>query len=128
MANAASLAEALKKHGYRIVANGTDNHVLMIDVGAAGLTGQVAEEALEQAGITVNKNTIPYDPQPPMVASGIRIGTPAVTTRGMGGAEMDRIADLIAAVLSAPGDATRLAQVRADVVAFCGEFPLYAAG
>jgi len=123
--NAGHLAQALVGHGYRIVSGGTDNHVLMIDVGAAGLTGQLSEGALERAGITVNKNTIPYDPQPPMVASGIRIGTPAVTTRGMGAAEMDRVATLISAVLSAPEDESVLAQTKADVAALCADFPLY---
>jgi glycine hydroxymethyltransferase len=123
--NARHLAEALERRGFRIVSGGTDNHVLMIDVGASGLTGKLAEEALERAGITVNKNTIPFDPNPPMVASGIRIGTPAVTTRGMAEAEMERVAALISAVLGAPDDETVVAATRGDVSALCAEFPLY---
>ncbi len=125
VANSRRLAEALAAHGHRIVSGGTDNHVFLVDVAAAGLTGKVAEQALETAGITVNKNTIPYDENPPLVASGIRIGTPAVTTRGMGEAEMERIADLMAEVLGDVEDADLQADVRARVRALCGEFPLY---
>ena len=124
-ANASALADALIGRGYRIVSGGTDNHVLTIDVGAAGLTGKQCEAALEGAGITVNKNTIPYDPNPPMVASGIRIGTPAVTTRGMAEPEMERIAELVAAVLGAPEDASVSAATRAGVRVLCDAFPLY---
>jgi len=92
------------------------------------LTGKVAEAALGRAGITVNKNAIPFDKNPPMVASGIRVGTPAVTTRGMQAAEMDRIASLFARALAAPEDAASLAAVKADVEALCAEFPLYPTG
>ena len=127
VANASRLAAALTGHGHRIVSGGTDNHVLMVDVAAAGLTGKIAEEALETAGITVNKNTIPYDTKSPMVASGIRLGTPAITTRGMGEPEMDRVAELIAAVLASPDDESALRQTRKAVSALCSEFPLYSA-
>ncbi|HEX6200126.1 MAG TPA: serine hydroxymethyltransferase, partial [Thermoanaerobaculia bacterium] len=102
VANAARLARRLEERGFRIVSGGTDNHVFLVDVASKGLTGKVAEEALEAAGITVNKNTIPYDEKPPLVASGIRVGTPALTTRGMGEAEMDRVGDLMAEVLDDP--------------------------
>ena len=98
--NAARLAARLAERGFRIVSGGTDNHVFLVDVAARGTTGKVAEKALERAHITVNKNTIPYDQNPPLVASGVRIGTAAVTTRGMGEPEMDRIGDLIAEALA----------------------------
>jgi glycine hydroxymethyltransferase len=125
VANAARLAERLTASGFRIVSGGTDNHVFLLDVHAVGLTGKVGEKALEHAAITVNKNTIPYDPNPPMVASGIRIGTPAVTSRGMGLAEMDTIGDLIARALRGADDPATLAAVRADVAALAARFPLY---
>ena len=98
MKNAARLAAALQPAGFRIVSGGTDNHIVLVDVFSKGITGKVAEAALGQAGITVNKNAIPFDQNPPMVASGIRLGTPAVTTRGMGEAEMDLIAEFITRV------------------------------
>jgi glycine hydroxymethyltransferase len=123
--NAAHLAGALSAAGYRLVSGGTDNHLMLVDVFARGLTGKAAEAALGRAGITVNKNTIPFDTNSPMVGSGIRIGTPAVTTRGMREAEMDAIADLIGRVLAAPDDETSLQAVRADVEALCRKFPLY---
>jgi glycine hydroxymethyltransferase len=123
--NAARLASALSKHGYRLVSGGTDNHLMLVDVFSKGITGKVAEAALGRAGITVNKNAIPFDQNPPMTASGIRVGTPAVTTRGLGESEMDLIADFIARVLAAP-DVERVAQaVKADVQALCRKFPLY---
>ncbi|MEM7243779.1 MAG: serine hydroxymethyltransferase [Acidobacteriota bacterium] len=125
VANAASLAEALAGRGVRIVSGGTDNHVFLADVFSKGVTGKVGEEALEQANITVNKNAIPFDEQPPLVASGIRIGTPAVTTRGMGLEEMNRIAELIATVLETPEDADSLADVASSVRELCARFPLY---
>ena len=103
--NAARLAAALQPSGFRIVSGGTDNHIVLVDVFSKGITGKVAEAALGQAGITVNKNAIPFDQNPPMVASGVRLGTPAVTTRGMGEAEMDQIAGFITRVLAAPDDA-----------------------
>ena len=95
MENARVFADAVAARGFRIVSGGTDNHLFLVDVGKKNLTGKVAEKALDAAGITVNKNTIPFDPNPPMVTSGLRIGTPAVTTRGMGTAEMRPIAGWI---------------------------------
>src|SRR5687767_15541530 len=103
-ANATRLAATIGSHGFRLVSGGTDNHLMLVDVFSKGLTGKVAEAALGKAGITVNKNAIPFDQNPPMVASGIRVGTPAMTTRGMREAEMDQIGDLIARVLAAPED------------------------
>jgi glycine hydroxymethyltransferase len=126
VANSKRLSQAMAGHGYRIVSGGTDNHLFLMDVFSKGLTGKVAEKALEAAGITVNKNTIPFDPNPPMVASGIRIGTPAVTTRGMGEAEMDEIASLIARALDARDDASALSSLTAEVARLTSRFPLYA--
>jgi glycine hydroxymethyltransferase len=125
VANARRLAERLAGHGFRIVSGGTDNHVFLVDVAAAGLTGKVAEQALQAAEITVNKNTIPYDQNPPMVASGIRVGTPALTTRGMAEAQMDTVGDLIAEVLRAPDDEAVHRAVRARVRELTAGFPLY---
>ena len=125
VANAKRLAARLIERGFRIVSGGTDNHVLLLDVGTAGLTGKVAEERLEAAGITVNKNTIPFDPNPPLVASGIRLGTPAVTTRKMGESEMDVIGDLIADALAEPENEERRTDVRQRVEALTERFPLY---
>jgi glycine hydroxymethyltransferase len=125
IANAQALAAALAELGWRIVSGGTDNHLLLVDVFSRGVTGKVAEKALERAAITVNKNTIPFDTQPPLVASGVRLGTPALTTRGMGEAEMRTIAGFIDRVLSAPDDESVAAAVRADVEALCDRFPLY---
>ncbi len=125
VANAARLAEALSSAGFRLVSGGTDNHLMLVDVFSKGLTGKVAELALQKAGITVNKNAIPFDRNPPMVASGIRIGTPAVTTRGMGLAEMDRVAELITRALAAPDADGALGMVRAEVETLCRKFPLY---
>jgi len=123
--NAARLAGALSASGFRLVSGGTDNHLMLVDVFSRGTTGKVAEAALGRAHITVNKNAIPFDQNPPMVASGVRIGTPAVTTRGMGEPEMDAIADFIARVLAAPDDDAVLQAVSADVRALCRRFPLY---
>jgi len=125
VANAKRLAERLAGRGWRIVSGGTDNHLFLMDVASRRLTGKVAEESLEAAGITVNKNAIPFDENPPLVASGIRIGTPAVTTRGMGEGEMDAIGDLIDEVLSAPGDGGVAGEVRGRVAELCRRFPLY---
>ena len=126
LANATRLAARLAGHGYRIVSGGTDNHLFLLDVFSRGITGKEGEQALEAAGITVNKNAIPFDEQPPMVASGLRIGTPAVTTRGMGPDEMDLVGDLIARTLEGRGDAAALKRVRADVTELTAGFPLYA--
>lgn len=123
--NAQRLAARLTALGFRVVSGGTDNHVFLLDVAHSGLTGKLAEKSLDQAGITANKNTIPYDPNPPLVASGVRIGTPAVTTRGMGEPEMDTVAELIAAVLHAPEDASALSAVKTRVEALAAGFPLY---
>src|SRR2546428_713609 len=129
VANARTLAETLAAEGFRIVSGGTDTHLMLVDVfsrpARGGITGKQAEQALERAGITVNKNAIPFDPNPPMVASGIRVGTPAVTTRGMREAEMDVIGDLITRVLRSAEDDRVLADVRAEVEALCRKFPLY---
>ena len=127
LANAGRLAAALADGGFRIVSGGTDNHLVLVDVFSRGLTGKLAEAALGRAGITVNKNTIPFDENPPMVASGIRLGTPALTTRGMAEAEMDRIGELIARVLAAPEDDRAAGAVRAEVEDLCRRFPLYPA-
>jgi glycine hydroxymethyltransferase len=127
VANARELAKTLVGEGWRLVSGGTDNHLMLIDVFSRGITGKVAEKALERAGITVNKNTIPYDTNSPMVASGIRIGTPALTTRGMKEAQMAEVGRLIARALSAVDDETALAGVRRDVLKMCDGFPLYAA-
>jgi len=125
MANAKTLSARLAGHGFRIVSGGTDNHVFLMDVRPAGLTGKVAEKALDAAHITVNKNTIPYDPNPPMVASGIRIGTPALTTRGMKEPEMDQVGDFIAEILRAPEDEAVRESVRRRIRELCERFPLY---
>jgi glycine hydroxymethyltransferase len=125
VANAKVLAESVASHGFRLVSGGTDNHLFLVDVGKKSLTGKVAEKALDAAGITVNKNAIPFDPNPPMVTSGLRIGTPAVTTRGMGEAEMRTIAGFIAEVLAAPEDTSLQARVKAKVRDLTSAFPLY---
>ena len=124
-ANARRLASALAAAGFRLVSGGTDNHMVLVDVFSKGITGKAAEAALGLAGITVNKNAIPFDSNPPMVASGVRLGTPAVTTRGMGEAEMDRIAAFITRALATPGDAHALAAVKGEVEELCRKFPLY---
>jgi glycine hydroxymethyltransferase len=115
----------LSAAGFRLVSGGTDNHLMLVDVFSKGITGKVAEAALGKAGITVNKNAIPFDQNPPMVASGVRIGTPAVTTRGMAEAEMEIIGDLFTAALRAPEDDRALATIRAEVETLCRKFPLY---
>jgi glycine hydroxymethyltransferase len=125
VANAKALAARLAGLGFRIVSGGTDNHVFLLDVTKAGLTGKVAEKALDAAHITVNKNTIPYDPNPPLVASGIRIGTPALTTRGMKEPEMELVGDFIAEILRAPEDAEVNAGVKGKIRDLCERFPLY---
>jgi glycine hydroxymethyltransferase len=125
VANAKRLAAGLTAAGFRLVSGGTDNHLMLVDVFSRGLTGKVAEAALGQAGITVNKNAIPFDKNPPMVASGIRVGTPAITSRGMREPEMDAIAGFIGRALASPDDATVLGAVKSEVEALCRKFPLY---
>ena len=125
VANAARLASVLSGHGFRLVSGGTDNHLMLVDVFSKGVTGKVAEAALGKAAITVNKNAIPFDKNPPMTASGIRVGTPAVTTRGMKEAEMDLIGGLIARVMTAPEDDDVIAAVKRDVEQLARRFPLY---
>src|SRR5271156_5080212 len=125
VANAKVLAEAIAAEGYRIISGGTDTHVMLIDVFQKGMLGSEAELALGEAGITVNKNAIPYDTNPPMKPSGIRIGTPALTTRGMKESEMRVIAGWIAEALEHRSDATKLQQIRGQVTEFAEKFPLY---
>ncbi len=125
VANAAAMASRLSARGLRLVSGGTDTHLILADVTALGLTGKRAEAILDVAGITVNKNTIPFDPNPPMTASGIRVGTPAVTTRGMREAEMDVIGELFTRALQTPDDDRALGMVRAEVEGLCRKFPLY---
>ncbi len=125
VANARALAAALVQCGFQVVSGGTDNHLMLVDLRNRDLTGKVAEKALDLAGITVNKNTVPRETQSPFVTSGIRIGTPAVTTRGMREAEMAVIATLIDRVLAAPEDQSEIDAVRAEVKALAGKFPLY---
>ena len=123
--NATRLAAALAKAGFRLVSGGTDNHLMLVDVFSRGVTGKAAEAALGRAHMTVNKNAIPFDQNPPMTASGIRIGTPAVTTRGLREAEMDQIAALITRVLEKPDDVEVARRVGDDVRDVCRRFPLY---
>jgi glycine hydroxymethyltransferase len=127
VANASRLASNLRTLGFRLVSGGTDNHLMLVDTFSKGVTGNAAEIALGKAGITVNKNAIPFDQNPPMVASGIRIGTPAVTTRGMQEPEMDTVAELIGRVLASPDDDRVIAGVRAEVETLCARYPLYSA-
>jgi glycine hydroxymethyltransferase len=126
VANAAALAARLAENGLRIVSGGTDTHLMLVDLRPVELTGKVAEKRLEDAGITVNKNTIPFDPQKPFVTSGIRIGTPALTTRGMKEPEMEAIGDMIARVLKDIENDVVVAEVREEVRELCERFPLYA--
>ena len=126
VANAKALAEGLSRRGFRLVSGGTDNHMMLLDVGARGISGKDAEKGLDRVRITVNKNTIPFDTRPPLVASGVRIGTPAVTSRGMGPSEMETIADCIARALEGLGDAGVEESVRKTVGELCAGFPLVA--
>lgn len=127
VANAAALAEALAGEGFRLCSGGTDNHLLLVDLRTfdADLTGKVAQDVLDQAGISLNKNTVPDDPRSPFVTSGVRIGTPAVTTQGMGEAEMVEIAALIARALRSRDDADAVAAVKSDTAALCSQFTPY---
>jgi glycine hydroxymethyltransferase len=123
--NAKALAQAIGEAGFRIVSGGTDNHVFLIDVFSKGVTGKDAEKALEAALITVNKNTIPFDTNPPLKASGIRVGSPALTTRGMGEVEMFQIARMVADVLQSPEDESARRRVKEQVKELTARFPLY---
>jgi len=123
--NATALATALAERGFRLVSGGTDNHLMLVDLRPKKLTGKVAEKTLDQAGITTNKNKIPFDPEKPLVTSGIRIGTPAVTTRGMGEPQMVQIAVFIDRALAHHDDEVYLAKIKAEVKELTGSFPLY---
>jgi glycine hydroxymethyltransferase len=123
--NSKALAAGMAKLGYHVVSGGTDNHLMLISFIEKNLTGKAVEEALEKAGITVNKNTVPFDPQKPFITSGIRMGTPALTTRGMKEPEMEKIAVLIDKVISNLGKEDVYAQVKQEVMELCKKFPLY---
>jgi glycine hydroxymethyltransferase len=125
VANARTLAARLMERGFDVVSGGTDTHLFLVDLSARDLSGKKAEAALEAAGITVNKNTVPFDTRSPFVTSGIRVGTPALTTRGMREAEMLRIADIMVSVLEAPADAEVIEKARARSREVCDSFPLY---
>ncbi len=124
--NAQTLADALQQEGFTIVSGGTDTHVLLVDLRAVGLTGKVAEHVLDEVGITCNKNTIPFDPESPFVTSGIRLGTPALTTRGLHAEDMKEIASIISLVLKQPEDTAVLAEAKQRVAALCEAYPMYA--
>lgn len=124
--NARALAQALAQRGFRLVSGGTDNHLMLVDLRPNKLTGRKAQVVLDSVHITVNRNMIPFDPEKPFVTSGIRLGTPAVTTRGMAEPQMERIADLIARTLENPENEAHLEAVRAEVLALCNEFPVLA--
>lgn len=124
IANAAALAESVQEHGLRVLSGGTDNHLMLVDLTTAGISGRKAERALEKAGITANKNAIPNDPRPPMQTSGIRLGSPAMTTRGFGVAEMRQVGNWIGDVVRSPEDEELLAQIRGQVTEMCAGFPL----
>jgi glycine hydroxymethyltransferase len=123
--NARTLAAALDERGFEIVSGGTDTHLFLLSLVERDVTGKAAEIALERAGITTNKNMVPFDPRKPAVTSGLRLGTPAVTTRGMRAPEMRQIADLIARGLERHGDVDGLDAIRREVEALCRRFPLY---
>lgn len=124
--NAQTLAEALQQEGFTIVSGGTDTHVLLVDLRTVGLTGKVAEHVLDEVGITCNKNTIPFDPESPFITSGIRLGTPALTTRGLHAEDMKEIASIISLVLKQPEDTAVLAEAKQRVAALCEKYPMYA--
>ena len=123
--NAKKLADELIKRGFRIISGGTDNHLMLVDLANKGITGKKAEEALDEAGITVNKNSIPYDERPPAITSGMRLGTPCVTTRGMGEAEMTEIAEIIDEVLKNNSDEAKIGRLRQRAGEICKRFPIY---
>ena len=124
--NAQTLAETLQQEGFTIVSGGTDTHVLLVDLRTVGLTGKVAEHVLDEVGITCNKNTIPFDPESPFVTSGIRLGSPALTTRGLHAEDMKEIASIISLVLKQPEDTAVLAEAKQRVAALCEKYPMYA--
>jgi glycine hydroxymethyltransferase len=123
--NAQALAGVLKKNGFRLTSDGTDNHLMLVDLRKSELTGKAAQETLDRARITVNRNAVPFDTRSPFVTSGIRIGTPAVTTRGMKEREMELIGDFIARALAKPGDDAALRAIGAEVGELCRRFPVY---
>ncbi len=123
--NARTMGEAFREHGYDVVSGGTDNHLLLIDMRSKGLTGKEAEDALGAAGITVNKNMVPFDTESPFVTSGLRIGTPALTTRGFGGEEFRQVVGMIDRIVTKPNDAPTTREIRGEVRDLCGRFPLY---
>ena len=123
--NAAALADSLTGAGFTLVSGGTDNHLLLVDVRPQNITGKAAEQLLDEVGVTVNKNTIPFDPASPFITSGIRIGTPAVTSRGMDEAAMREIGEIIALTLTSPDSAEAKETAKAKVAALCEKFPLY---
>jgi glycine hydroxymethyltransferase len=125
VANARAMAQVLQQRGYKIVSGGTDNHLFLLDLIDKNITGKDADAALGSAHITVNKNAVPNDPRPPSISSGLRIGTPAVTTRGFKEPEAQQLSNWIADVLDHLGDESVLARVRAEVVAICRRFPVY---
>lgn len=125
VANARRLSQGLLGRGFRIISGGTDNHLFLVDLQSKNITGKEAEESLDRAGITVNKNAIPYDPNPPTVTSGIRLGTPSVTTRGMGEPEMDDIVDIITSIIENKKDERGIAEMNDRVRLLCGKFPMY---
>ncbi len=128
LANARVMAEVFLERGYRLVSGGTDNHLMLVDLTERGITGKAADAALGRAHITVNKNAVPNDPQSPFVTSGIRVGTPAITTRGFGEPEVRALTGWMCEVMDAPGDEAVIAAVRERVIELCARFPVYAAG
>ena len=125
VANARALADGLTKKGLNIVSGGTDSHLLLVDLRPVGVSGKIGEEVLDKVGITVNKNTVPFDPQPPSICSGVRLGTPALTTRGMGVAEMALVAEFIYQALSNVQSEAKLKSISDDVRELSKKFPLY---
>ncbi|RYF96086.1 MAG: serine hydroxymethyltransferase, partial [Caulobacteraceae bacterium] len=123
--NARAMAAALVAKGYKVISGGTDNHLMLIDLRNKDVNGKVAQNALDKANITCNKNSVPFDDKSPLITSGIRLGTPAVTTRGMGETEMVEIVDLIDRVIASPGDEETLTLVREDVKELCSRFPIH---
>jgi glycine hydroxymethyltransferase len=124
--NAAALADALIRRGFKLTSGGTDNHLMLIDFSGTEITGKAAEEALDMAGITVNKNTVPFETRSPFVTSGVRIGTPAATTHGLKEAEMELVAGFIADAIANIGNQEKLAAIKAEVNSMMKRFPLYA--